>query len=151
MTSSDTDRNLDRSPQESEASSSRDHVLTAPILRFELRTELKGLREQKTYAQGKPSGKTLVKEPDLRIVLMALKAGGRMEDHRASGPISVQGIEGRFRLRLPSGDMELTAGELVSLEPGIPHEVFAVEDAAFLLTIGRTTYDHVSDQHEPRP
>lgn len=120
------------------------------MLRFRLGHELDQLRRLPSYASGKPTGKTLVKEPDLRIVLMALKAGARLEEHDASGPCSVQGIEGILRLRLRDAAVELAAGELLALEPGIPHDVEALEDAAFLLTIGRTLYEHVSDHHEPR-
>jgi quercetin dioxygenase-like cupin family protein len=125
-------------------------VLAASVLRFDLRTELDQLRRQPSYQSGKPTGKTLVKEPDLRIVLMALKAGARLEEHRASGPISVQEIEGSLRLRLPDTSVDLAAGQILVLEPGIRHDAEAVSDAVFLLTIGRTTYEHVSDRHEPR-
>jgi quercetin dioxygenase-like cupin family protein len=113
-----------------------------------LRQELEELRRQPVYGTSVPSGTTLVKEPDLRIVLMALRAGGRMEKHHASGPISVQVLEGQVRMRLPDRDVEIPAGRLLALEPKIPHDVEAMEDSAFLLTIGRTYYQHVSDHHE---
>lgn len=124
--------------------------LAAPCLKFDLSARLGPLRRKQGYADGEPTGETLVKERDLRIVLMALRAGGRLQEHRASGPISIQAIQGACRLHLPSGDVELAAGELLSLEPGIPHDVEALEDTAFLLTLGRTTYQDVSDHHEPR-
>jgi len=124
-------------------------ALAAPAMRFDLQSELNELRGDRRYRSGVPCGRTLVKEPDLRIVLMALKAGGRLEEHRASGPISVQPVEGRLRLRLPARSVEIAVGELLALEPGISHDVEAIEDSAFLLTIGRTTYKNVSDQHEP--
>ncbi|HZU14399.1 MAG TPA: cupin domain-containing protein [Chloroflexota bacterium] len=140
----------DQSPSGAERAATSGHVLAGPVLRFDLRRELDELRTQESYASAKPAGKTLVKEPDLRIVLMALKAGGRLEEHRASGPISIQGIEGRLRLRLPATSIDVGAGELLMLEPGVPHDVEAVEDGVFLLTIGRTRYEHVSDHHESR-
>jgi quercetin dioxygenase-like cupin family protein len=118
------------------------------VLRFDLQAELAELRGRQSYPERKPTGKTLVKEPDLRIVLMALKAGARLEEHDASGPISVQALEGHLRLRVPEGAVDLNAGEMVALEPNIPHDVEGLSDAAFLLTIGRTTYENVSDHHE---
>lgn len=149
--------NHDRTSRENEPafetgrhSEHHDRVLAAPVLRFDLQAQLAQLRSLGSYETGAPTGKTLVKEPDLRIVVMALRSGGRLEKHRASGPISIQAIEGRFHLHLPSGTIELKAGELLALEPGIPHDVEAIDDTAFLLTLGRTTYEHVSDQHEPR-
>ena len=126
----------------------RSHTLAAPVLRFDLRSEKEQLRKQASYQKGDPTGKTLVKEPDLRIVLMTLRAGARFEEHQASGPVSIHAMEGRLRLRLPATAVELTAGEIVALEPHIRHEVEAVDDAVFLLTIGRTTYEQVSDRHE---
>lgn len=124
--------------------------LAGPVLRFDLDSELGDLRRQPAYANLGPSGRTLVKEPDLRIVLIALKAGGQMEEHHASGPISVQVLEGGVRMHLPDGNVELRAGQLLSLQPGIRHDVEAIEDTGFLLTIGRTTYQQVSDHHEPK-
>jgi quercetin dioxygenase-like cupin family protein len=115
-----------------------------------LEEELDELRRQPHYGTSVPSGRTLLKEPDLRIVLMALKAGGRMEEHHASGPISVQVLEGHVRMHLPDGAVDVPSGRILTLEPRIPHDVEALEDSAFLLTIGRTTYQHVSDHHESK-
>jgi FAD/FMN-containing dehydrogenase len=55
-----------------------DRVLSAPVLRFDLEAQLARLRRQGSYKRGAPTGKTLVKEPDLRIVVMALRSGGRL-------------------------------------------------------------------------
>ena len=125
------------------------HALSAVMLRFDLGAEAERLRQQPSYGNGKPAGRTLVKEPDLRIVVMALRSGARLEEHRASGPISVQALQGTVRLHVLDDSVNLTPGELLTLEPGISHDVVAVEDAVFLLTIGRTAYGQVSDHHEP--
>ncbi|HLJ67083.1 MAG TPA: cupin domain-containing protein [Chloroflexota bacterium] len=138
------------SPEVTEAGAMHGRVLAAPILRFDLQAELERLRRQPGYDAGKPTGKTLVKEPDLRIVLIALRDGAGLEEHQASGPISVQVIEGKITLRVMNARVDLTAGEIVALEAGVRHDVEAAGDAAFLLTIGRTTYEQVSDRHEPR-
>ena len=124
-------------------------AIAASVLSFDLQTELQQLRQQQSYQSGDPSGRTLVKEPDLRIVLMALRADGRLQEHSASGPLSIQAIQGPLRVHLPDGSVELTPGQLLALESGIRHDVEAIEDCAFLLTIGRTMYEHVSDLHEP--
>ncbi|MDQ2742246.1 MAG: cupin domain-containing protein [Chloroflexota bacterium] len=139
----DEDQGASRSPKHGGP------AMAAPILRFDLPAELEQLRQQPAYQNGDPSGRTLVKEPDLRIMLMALKAGARLPEHHASGPISIQAIEGRLRVRFAGQPSEITAGQLLAAEASIPHDVEAVEDSAFVLTIGRTTYADVSDQHEP--
>jgi|SRR5579884_1505389 len=125
------------------------YTLAAPMLHFDLRSEAEQLRRQPSYERGDPTGKTLVKEPDLRIVLFALKAGARLDQHQASGPISIQAIGGTIRLRAGNETVELASGNLLMLEPRVPHDVDALGDAVFLLTLGRTTYQDVSDRHEP--
>jgi quercetin dioxygenase-like cupin family protein len=148
MRQEQSDRNADPSSEPLSTRADRDHVLAAPMLRFDLRAETERLQQQESYRKRDPTGRTLVKEPNLRIVLMALQAGAKMEEHQASGPISLHVLQGRLRLRLLADSVELTAEELLMLEPGVLHDVEASEDAIFLLTIGRTTYDRVSDRHE---
>jgi quercetin dioxygenase-like cupin family protein len=142
------DQDHDSAPGASRSPKHGGRAIEAPVLRFTLQTEVEQLRQQSSYRNGNPSGRTLVKEPDLRIVLMALRAGARLQEHHASGPISIQVIEGPLRVSLPAESVELTVGQLLALESGIRHDVEAIEDSAFLLTIGRTTYEHASDWHE---
>ena len=59
-----------------------------------------------------------------------------MSHHRAEGPISVHAILGKIRVHLPDERMEeLGSGDLLALERGLEHDVEALEDCAFLLTI----------------
>lgn len=115
-------------------------ALSGAVMKFDLISEMEALPAQAAYENGGPAGKTLVKEPDLRVVLIALKAEGRMEEHGASGPVSLQMIKGSVELDLPNGTMKVGVGELLVMEPGIKHQAKALEDSAFLLTIGRTAY-----------
>jgi quercetin dioxygenase-like cupin family protein len=115
-------------------------ALAAPILHFNLDDERQKLLTQEEYQRGGQASTTLVKEVDLRIVLICLRASGRMEAHKASGPISVQPLQGSLRLALPDRTAELAVGDLLVLEPGMVHDVEAIEDSSFLLTIGRTAY-----------
>jgi len=48
---------------------------------------------------------------------------------------SVQTIQGRIRLQLPDRALELGGGELMCLESGIVHDVKALEESAFLITV----------------
>jgi quercetin dioxygenase-like cupin family protein len=109
--------------------------LAAPALHFDLRAKLEELRSEHGYEAGDHLAATLVKEPDFRIVLIALKAGGRLKEHHADARISIQAIEGLVRMRLPDGSVELPPGHILALEPNIPHDVEAEGDSAILLTI----------------
>jgi quercetin dioxygenase-like cupin family protein len=86
-----------------------------------------------------PSGRrseTLVKRPHLRVVLVTMRAGTELHEHVAPGPITVQPLQGRFMLIVEGGEHEIAPGALMTLEGDTRHAVRAVEDGAFLLTIG---------------
>ena len=102
-----------------------------------LETELKKLREASTWTQpvGRSSA-TLVKYKDLRIVLTVLKQGARIAHHRAEGSISIQAILGRIRLYVGGTQLwELASGDILALQSGLDHDLEALEESAFLLTI----------------
>jgi quercetin dioxygenase-like cupin family protein len=111
-------------------------TLSGPLLQFDLAGELDRLHRDESWLQ--PTGrssKTLVKHPDLRIVLIAMKANTRMHEHTAAGRISVHSLNGHIRLHLPERVVDLPAGHLLALDQCVPHDVEAAEDSAFLLTL----------------
>jgi quercetin dioxygenase-like cupin family protein len=108
--------------------------LQSPSLSFDLNDEIKRLREEDAWQAGRNS-KTLVKHPDFRVVLTVLKSGTRLQKHTAAGRISVQAIAGRIRMHVQDEVFDLPAGHLLVLERALPHDVEALEDSAFLLTI----------------
>jgi quercetin dioxygenase-like cupin family protein len=113
-----------------------DGTLSGPLLQFDLASELDRLHRDESWLQ--PTGrssKTLVKYPDLRIVLIAMKANTRMQEHTAAGRISVCSLNGHIRLHLPERVVDLPAGHLLVLDQCVPHDVEATEDSAFLLTL----------------
>lgn len=130
--------------------SRQDRALAAPVLHLNLDDELAALRAKASFAEGQATGTTLVKEPNLRVVLMAVPAGGGAPEHTASGPISVQPLRGQLQFQAAGQTFDLGPGQLLALEANVPHSYRAAgEETAFLLSIGRTTYSDVSDHHEP--
>ena len=83
------------------------------------------------------TARTLVRQAELRIVLVSMGAGATMNDRLAEGGTSIHVLRGQFRVRL-DGDsaVELSAGQVVALERGVPHQIEAVSDGDVLLTIG---------------
>ena len=109
--------------------------LAGPLLQFDLTVETEKLRQEDAWKATSRNAKTLVKYPDLRVVLISLKAGKRIEGHKADESISIQVLSGKLRLHLPGRTVELLHGHLLTLERCLPHDVEAVEDSAFLLTL----------------
>ncbi len=109
--------------------------LAGSLLTFDLTDKLEQLRREPAYQQGNHSADALVHQPDFRIVLVAMKPGGRLEEHHAAARISVQALAGRVRLKLPNQTVDLPAGHLLALESCIEHDVEAFEESALLLTL----------------
>ena len=111
-------------------------TLGTPILQCDLLEEIQNLHKEEAWLQGTgPSSKTLVKHPDLRIVLLAMRKKMCMHEHRTAARISMQTLAGHIRLRLPDRMVELPTGQLLVLDQSVPHDVEAEEDSAFLLTL----------------
>jgi len=108
--------------------------LESPILSFDLNAEIALLRSENAW-QGGRNSKTLVKYPDFRVVLTVLKSKSRLHEHKAAGRISVQAIVGHIRMHVQDKVIDLPAGHMLALERGLAHDVEALEDSAFLLTI----------------
>ena len=111
-------------------------TLGIPIIQCDLLREIQNLHKEEAWLQGTgPSSTTLVKHPDLRIVLLAMKKKMCMHQHSTAARISVQTLAGHIRLRLPDRTVELPAGQLLALDRCMSHDVEAEEDSAFLLTL----------------
>lgn len=120
----------------------RDHLTRLPqlanaVIHTNIHAELEKLKSAPAWQQSAGrSSETLVKYADFRVVLVRLKQGAHVNEHHADGPISVYCVQGKIRLRMPDGQgRELVAGDILALERGVPHDVEAVEESAFLLTI----------------
>jgi quercetin dioxygenase-like cupin family protein len=110
--------------------------LVATSLDFDLNAELSSLKQEPSWLRGDRNARTLVEEPAFRVTLTALKSGTRIPEHRADGWVSIQAMEGHLRIHLQDRDVDLPAGRVVVLEPGVPHDVETVQvESAFLLTL----------------
>ena len=94
------------------------------------------MRQDGAYERGGHTARTLVHAPDLRVLLIVMTAGSRIAEHRANETAAIHTISGHVRLRLPDRTVELPAGHLLALEPGIQHDVEAAVDSAVVLTLG---------------
>lgn len=112
----------------------RPATMAAPHLAFDLAQELEQLRREPAWNSGQ-NAKTLVKYDDLRVVLITLKAGARLAGHRTDGRISIHTLQGHVRVTAQEEAFDLPAGHLLTLDHGVPHDVEATAESAFLLTI----------------
>ena len=113
--------------------------MMSPIARLDLAAEIESMRSG-ARANGHVA-KTLVRSPQLRLVLMLLRRGAEIPVHQAEGALTIHVLEGRARLAAADDAHELVAGQLAVFEPGVPHAVAAIEDSAILLTIAWRGHD----------
>jgi quercetin dioxygenase-like cupin family protein len=76
---------------------------------------------------------SLVKDDALNVLLMVLKKGAHLHEHRTKGPITVQLVSGSIRFSGGSDQRIISAGEMVALDRGIPHSLEALEESALIL------------------
>jgi quercetin dioxygenase-like cupin family protein len=110
-------------------------LTSSPTLEFDLAKEIEQLHREEPWQTTGRNAKTMVKHPDFRIVLTVLKANVRVQEHQTVGRISVQTIAGRIRMHVGKDLYDLPQGRLLALDSALPHDVEALEDSAFLLTI----------------
>lgn len=120
--------------QKKKSSVLRNRRLSGKVLTFMVGAEDDTLREFAEDSKTGRAGKTLVKEGPLRITLVALKKGTVLPSHQVAGPVSIQTIRGCLRLTTDRGDMDLPAGTLIALAPGVAHTAKAHGDCAILIT-----------------
>ena len=80
----------------------------------------------------------LVNKPDMRLMLLCMRAGQKVPEHSAAGSITVQAVSGRATFYDGQEACEMCAGTIVRLEAGHLHSVEAHTDTALLVTMIKT-------------
>ncbi len=109
-------------------------VLTGQSAEFDLDQEAKDLVLSPQWQTG-IARKVLVQYPDLQVTLRRLKAGAHIPDHHNPGRICVQTVMGRIRMNADGRTFDLPEGAILVLDRAVTHDVQAVEESAFLLTV----------------
>lgn len=109
--------------------------LEGALQSFDLGAEVSRLREEKEWRQGRRNATTLRKGGGLSVVLLVMRAGDRLGEHSAPGPISLVVREGRVRFTAGDEVVEAGAETVLSCGAGVRHSVEALGDAVCLLNI----------------
>lgn len=120
----------------SETPRAQAHHVTDSLVEVDLAAELRALRESDSYQGADHAAKTITKQPGVRVVLIALKPGGRMHEHHADWAITVQGLEGHVEFSVADRTVALTPGRLLTIAANLRHGLLGIDESAVLLTIG---------------
>jgi len=77
----------------------------------------------------------LIHQEHMRAVLFAFDAGGRLPEHNAPGLVTIHVLNGRVRVTTAAATHDLGMGQMLVLEPDVPHDVEAPEQSDILLTV----------------
>ena len=121
--------------------------LTDPMLAFDLAAEIEQLHRDALWLKNGRLSKLLAKHSDFRILLMIMKPGVLMQEHKTDARISIHVLSGRLLIKLSGQSVELPAGHLLVLEKALSHDLKALEESAFLLSI---SWPHGDDQPPPQ-
>jgi len=111
------------------------HGRPAPAGSFVLIQEIDGLRNAPQYRTSGHAARTLFKRPELRVVLIVLRRDAELKEHRTNQPVTIQTLMGRIGIALPDGGLVHDIGGLLVIEPGVMHDIRALSDSAFLLSM----------------
>ena len=111
------------------------HPIPESAQSFELVTAIKLLKDGAQFRATGHAARTLFKSPSLRIVLIVLRRDEELKEHKTNAPAALHVLEGSIRVALPDRSVEPVTGSLVVIEPGVPHDVIALSDSAFILSM----------------
>ncbi|MGV3686814.1 MAG: cupin domain-containing protein [Daejeonella sp.] len=132
--SADTDSEIkfnEATPQRPEG----DRPINAELIEIDLIAAKQQIRNEAPWENSDRNAITLFKNENMRIVMIALHDGAEMKTHTASGVISVQVLEGGISFRTEKKSSDINEGQMVTLQAGVPHSVFARSESVFLLTL----------------
>jgi quercetin dioxygenase-like cupin family protein len=94
--------------------------------------EITRLKSTPEWQSGDRQAISLIKDAPLNIMLMVLKKGARLNEHRTKGPIAVHVLAGSIRFSA-GAERILSVGEMVGLDLNVAHSLEALEESAIIL------------------
>ncbi len=101
---------------------------------FDLETAFAQLPAESVSRQGHVQ-KTLYRLGPTTTAIFSFEAGGGLHQYTVDGEAIAHVIKGRLRISTAANDYELTSNQMLLLDPGVPHELNALEPSQLLLTV----------------
>jgi quercetin dioxygenase-like cupin family protein len=114
----------------------RAQQVAGPSLAVDLPFACALLRAEPAYDHDGHTARTLAKYRDLRVVLVAMKAGARMTVHETAERLALQVLAGRIRVWLRAGrNEEASEGTFLALDTERAEAIECMDECAFTLTV----------------
>lgn len=102
---------------------------------FDLDAASEALRGEPGGARNGHRQITLFRRAGVSVILFDFEPGGWLADHAADGYVTVHVLSGEIRMVTGDDDYPMPAGSLLVLNPGVRHDVRAVQPSRVLLTV----------------
>ena len=112
-----------------------DRLLNAPVVPIDIPDFLNQIKNEPAWENSDRNAMTIYKTDAMRIVLIALHKDALLKEHTTNGVISVQVLDGAINFTTEGKTHHLTKGKMIALHRNIAHEVSAVKESVFLLTV----------------
>ncbi|MBL9141020.1 MAG: cupin domain-containing protein [Phycisphaerae bacterium] len=111
--------------------------LASPVQAIDLSAAARALRAEPTETVSGHRQIALARHGPLSVMLFAFEAGGDMKEHKADGEVVIHVLAGHMQVAVGNECHELSAGNLLSIAPGLLHSLHATKASEMLLTICR--------------
>jgi len=113
----------------------KERQIDSQLLTLDVEKEARLLRAEPEWIAGERNGKTLAKYPHMRVVLISLRKGTGLREHKVEGPMALYVVSGKVTISVKNAEYQVRNGGLFTLRKTIPHDVRATDDSTILLTI----------------
>ncbi len=110
-------------------------ALNQEMLTFDTDALISQIKSEEAWSRSDRNSLTIFKNDTLCMVIVGLHPEAAMKKHSATGSITVQVLQGDIIFETLNQKSELTRGKMIALPAGIPHQVYAVKESFFLLTL----------------
>jgi len=109
--------------------------LSSPAQQVDLAEAANLLRSEQHAAVSGHRQVTVLRDGPVTVVLFVFEAGGTVRQHQAPGVVTIHVLAGRLDVALPDATHGVMGGQILSLAPGVPHSIRAIDASEMLLTV----------------
>ena len=99
--------------------------------------KIASLSENIEYNENKPSISVLIDSEASKEIRIVFRKGQVMKEHKTPFPIVVEIFNGAIEFGVNGIKHQLTAGSLIALDGGVPHDLTASEDSVVRLSLSK--------------
>lgn len=96
---------------------------------------VEGAASMAEFEDGRVKPVSVLKSAGANVVMFSFDSGAELREHTALYPALLQALEGELTVHLAGEQVILRPGDLLHIEPQVPHSVTAADRARLQLTV----------------